>query len=185
MITSVTEARIGSVTVLTAVSNLSGTVYYHWYADGAYLGGGRGNTWSIALDAGETVRADCQDSNDPDYDAVAAAPAGWPARRSIFWTRPSDSDVSWYLIEEKKAAGAYAELARVPQRPNVWSHKVLSSRLDDLTEYTWRITAYDAAGNAGTAKVIGPELIVRTPEAPDFTAVFIPATTKVTIDLAA
>ena len=62
---------------------------------------------------------------------------------------------------------------------------MLTPRLDDLSTYTWRVIPVNTAGNDGTALTIGPELIVRTPDAPNIEIVFDSGTTRVTFSEAA
>ena len=90
--------------------------------------------------------------------------------------------MSYYRVEQKLGAGDWETLRIVPQVADQWAYSLLTDRLDDLSSYTWRVIPVDAAGNDGTAITIGAELIVRTPDAPDFTATFDSGTTKVTFD---
>ena len=79
--------------------------------------------------------------------------------------------------QQKKGAGDYATIATVTHDGS-WSYSLRTGRLDDLSEYTWRITPIDAVGNEGTPETIGPELIVRRPDPPEFELTFnTPATT--------
>ena len=185
-IASYSQSRVGDLTTITVVSDLlPAAVYYHWYVDGWYVGPSGGPAYSLHSQPGDQVRIVCQDTTDPDYDAAANTPAGWPARRTLWWVRATDLDLDYYRVEQKLGAGAFTTIGRVSPRPQDWSLSLLTPRLTDLGVYTWRITPVDKAGNEGTAITIGPETIVRTPEAPDFTVSFDPATTRVTFSAAA
>jgi len=112
---------------------------------------------------------------------VANQPTAWPARRTLPWARSVDSSTVSYKVYQKLGAGSFEEIDDVPAVPGQWWHSVLSPRLTDLSTYTWEIRPIDAAGNEGTALVLGPELIVRRPDSPDFTATYNSGPTTVTI----
>ena len=167
-ITAYTMTRFGTTTTVEVTSDLSGTIFYHWYADGAYLGMTTTPARTFALEYDEMIRVECQDTTDADYDPIANAPDGWPARRSIFWTRSTDTDAAGYRVEQKAGAGDWTEIGRIHQNATAWSFAVLSPRLTDLTVYQWRVVPMDAAGNDGTPITLDAETVVRTPDAPDF-----------------
>jgi len=179
-ITAYTLTRLGEVTTVTVTSDLAGTIYYHWYTDGCYVGGGQSASRSFYLGLSDQTRVEVVDTNDADFDPVAGAPAGWPARRTLWWVRSIEADVASYRVEQKLGAGDWSTLAIVHDRPEAWDYAVMTDRLDDLSDYTWRVVPVDAAGNDGTPFTIGPEQIVRTPDAPNFTITFDAGTTKVT-----
>jgi hypothetical protein len=179
-ITSYAQVRNGTETTITVVSDLVGTVYYHWYVDGALLASTTAPTWSILLEPGEQVRIEVLDTLDPDFDALAAAPIGYPSRRSLYWLRSIDADVVKYRVEQQQDAGAWSTIGTVPATVDAWTYSFLTPQLADMAEYTWRIIPVDAAGNDGTPVVIGPESFVRLPDAPDFAADFDPLTERVT-----
>lgn len=185
-ITSTTAVRVENVTTITVVSDLagSGTVYYHWYQDGAWLGRTTSPTRSIYLDAEAQARIEVIDTVDPDFDGAAAAPAGYPAVRTLWWTASLATDIDHYRVEQQEGAGGdWESIGVVHHVAGQWTYRQLSPRLTDLTEYTWRIVPVDRAGNDGTPTTIGPELVVRTPDAPDFDATFDPETLCVSFEL--
>lgn len=179
-ITAYSQQRFGDATVITVTSDLSGTIYYHWYADGVYVGRTLTSSRTFQCARGGQVRVDCLDTTDAGYDGAANAPDAWPARRTLWWVRSLDADVTEYLVEQKKGAGSWSTLGRVPAQSGRWTYSLLTDRLDDLAEYTWRVTPKDAAGRSGTALTIGPETIVRRPDAPSFSASYNESTQKVT-----
>lgn len=180
-ITAYSQVRSGNVTTVTVASSLTGTVYFNWYVDGAFVGTTTTPTMSFSLEPGDQVRIDVVDTNDQDLDPVANAPAGWPARRTVWWVRSIDADVVKYRVEQRKGAGAWSTIGVVQHDALTWSYSLMSPRLDDLSTYEWRVIPIDAAGNDGTASSIGPELIVRTPDAPRFSATFNAGPTTVTL----
>ena len=180
-ITGYSQVRSGNVTTVTATSDLTGTVYFNWYVDGAFVSVTTTPTMSFSLEPGEQVRIEALDTNDQDFDPVANAPAGWPARRTIWFVRSVDADVVKYRVEQRKGAGAYSNIGIVPQTDDGWFFSLVSPRLDDLSTYDWKVIPIDRAGNDGTAVSIGPELVVRTPDAPRFSATFNPGATTVTL----
>ena len=101
------------------------------------------------------------------------------ARRELWWTRSTESDVAFYRVKQQRAAAGLATIAE-PPATDEWSYRTTTPRLDDLTNYDWEILPVDAAGNEGTALVIQQEQVVRTPDAPDFTVSFDGGTTRVT-----
>ena len=162
-------------------SDLSGTVYFHWYAEGAWVGRTVEPSRAFAVAVGDQLRVEVIDTTDEDFDPVANAPEGYPARRTLWWTRSTDADVRSYKVEEKKDAGSFVEVGSVRQEGEDWTLQFLTGRLDDLADYTWRITPIDAAGNEGTALTIGPETIVRRPDSPSFAISYDGGTNRVTV----
>jgi hypothetical protein len=179
-ITSTTQVRTGNATQITVVSSLTGTIYYHWYQDGSYLGVSSTPTRTFVLVPGSQARFTILDTNDAAFDPVANAPEGYPATRSLVFTRSIDSDVSKYRIEQQRESDGWISLGIIFDDPRAWVYQLSTPTLDDLTNYGWRVIAIDTAGNDGTAVTLAAELIVRTPNAPDFTVTFDPGTTKVT-----
>ena len=178
----------GSMPRLGDESDIAATtvVYFHWYIDGVHIAETTSGRYSFYLPSGDQVRVEVLDTTDRDFDPVANAPAGYPARRELLWTRNTDARVSHYRIEQQKDGGAWTILARVREKIGVWEHRYRTARLTDLATYSWRIVPVDitsggtSAGNDGTVLTIGPEKIVRTPDAPNFTATLDDATQKVT-----
>ena len=188
MITGYQTTRYGLTTTVTVASDLvapaGGTVFYHWYRDGSYIGMTTVPTRSFVVEAGEQLRILVKDTLDAAYDGLGAAPAGYPARRTLTWIRSLGDDVAKYQITQaQRLGGEYGDpvaLATVHHETSVWDYDLLSSRLDDLYEHLWQAIPVDAAGNEGVALEIGEEKIVRTPDAPDFTVSFDEGTRKVT-----
>ena len=161
--------RFGELTVITPTSDLSGDVQFYWYLEGAYIGSTRG-AFSVLLEDGAQEKVEAVDSNSSSFDPLAAPPAGYPARRTLTWTRPPEADVSGYRVYQDKDSGGFSLVAELAQGADTWEHRYLTERLTDLSTYTWEIRPLDAAGNEGTALTIGPELVVRRPDAPAFLA---------------
>ena len=181
-ITALKAVRHGNTTRVTAVSDLAApgtTVFYHWYVDGRHVGVTGSSQRVFALEAGEQFQVDVIDTTDADYDGPGNAPTAWPARKRLWWIRSMSDDVDYYLVQQK-TDGDWYTIAKVQHDPRKWDYEILTPRLEDLAEHTWRITPYDRGGNAGTAKTIGPEKVVRTPDAPDYTISFDDGTTRVT-----
>jgi len=178
-ITSYTQQRLGNATVVTVVSDLGGTVYYHWYVDGALVASTEVPTWTFFCEANEQFRVEVNDTTDPDYDPVANAPAGYPPRRTLEWVRSLDATVDRYRVEQRLDAGSWTTVGLVPVDGTLWAYRFLTPRLTDLGSYEWRVVPVDAAGNDGTAIALDAETVVRTPDAPDFTATFDSGTTTV------
>lgn len=182
-ITAVSQVRQGNVITMTAVSDIS-PVEFHWYIDGAYYDSSRHGVHTFYLKTGDQGRIEVFDTN-PGVDPFLYTPTQKPARRSLCWIRSLGTAVAHYRVEQKKGAGSYSTVATVAHEEDRWSYSCLTERLDDLSEYTWRITPVDQAGNDGTAITVGPEMIVRTPNAPDFTVSFDGGTSRVTFTEAA
>lgn len=183
-ITSITQTRHGVQTIVTAASDLAGTVYLHWYLDGVLVASGTSTRRAFTVVAGDRIRVDVVDTTDPNFDPIANAPAGYAARRRLWWLTSLDADVLHYRVEQQKDGGTWSTVATVPHDGR-WAYTLVTARLVDLASYAWRIVPVDRAGNDGTILTIGPQTIVRTPDAPNFTATFDPATTKVTFASAA
>jgi len=206
MITNYETTRLGGATLVTVTSDLTGTVFFHWYLDGTHVDATTSPSRMFWQAGGDQVRVEVVDTLDPDFDYIAGAPAGWPARRTLWWvsaartglaamsldelallsldelaTSPlSSDDVAHYRIDQQRQAEGYEAMAIVHYVPGRWTYSHLTGRLDDLTEYTWRIVPVDQAGNDGAAFQIGPETIVRRPDSPDFTATLDEPSGKIT-----
>jgi len=163
-----------------ATSSLAGLIYYFWYIDGAFLARTTSNIYTFFIREGEQFRISVKDSNNSNYDYLTHAPVGYSARRTLFWTRCTDSDILKYNLEQNKAAGGWTDIGTVNDIPGQWSYMFVTERLDDLTSYQFRVLPVDQAGNEGTALTLTAETIVRTPDAPDYTVTFDPDTDKVT-----
>ena len=179
MITDIVQRRSLDTTVVTVTSSLTGVVFYHWYMDGAYLGATSDPSRSITLQRSEQVRLEILDTNDRDFDPVANAPAGHPARREIVWVRSIDPEVIRYRVDQQLDGGDWETIAYVHHEEARWTYSLLSPRLDDLSDYAWRVVPLDAAGNEGTAVAIDAEFIVRIPDAPNFTVTFVEGVNEV------
>ena len=129
---------------------------------------------------------DVVDSDDEDFDPEDPENAPRPStpRRSLTWIRSLSGDVSEYKIEQKKEAGDYSEIGR-PKEAGEWCYSFRTERLDDLSNYTWRITPVDTAGTEGTPIVVGPEWVVRRPDPPAFEIEFNAGAATITISEAA
>jgi len=186
-ITSETATRENNTTTVVVTSDLSAPVYFFWYVYGAYVGRTTVGRNGFALEQADQVRISVLDSNDPDFDAIANAPDGFPARRTLVWNRSIDADVAHYRIEQQREAEGYTEIGIVNADDTTWQYHYLTPRLDDLTNYDWKITPVDSLGVDGTPVAIGPELIVRNPDAVEFTvtAEYDGVGTKITFDEAA
>jgi hypothetical protein len=152
-------------------------LYYYWFIDGAYVGMTSEPNWTLALEPGEQVRVDCWITEDADYDPLAAPPAGWPSRRTLWWVRSLAADVDYYRVDQSVDGGAWSEVGRVAMERGAWEYSFFTGVLTDLSVYTWRVVPVDFRGVEGTALTFGPETIVRTPTAPDFTATLNETTT--------
>lgn len=168
-ITAYTAVPIEDAVRVEVTSDLAGTVRYHWYADGMYQGMTYEPWRLFRPEEGEQLRVEVLDTTDEDFDPLTNAPAGYPARRTLWWVRSLDADVEYYRIDQQQDGGAWAEVATVDAVAGQWDYQWTTARLDDLSDYAWRIVPVDAAGNDGTALAIAAERIVRTPDAPDFT----------------
>ena len=184
-ITGYVTSRSGNIITVMASSDLSGTIYYHWYLDGVLVASSQSATYSVYLPIGEQAILDVIDTNDADYDAVGNAPEGHPARRVLWWTRTLDPEAALYRIDQQKDGGAWTEVGSQPQDNSAWEYTFMTEKLTDLSTYSWRIVFVDAVGNDGYYLETLPEKIVRTPDAPDYTISFDAGTTKVTFAEAA
>jgi hypothetical protein len=180
-ITDYQQTRLGNVVTVTVTSDLSGVIYYHWYLDGLYVGVTEANEQSFYLDPDEQARVECVDTNSATFDPVANAPEGFPARRTLWWVRSLATDVEHYRVEQQaEGSQTWTTIGLVEHEADRWHYSLMTDRLDDLTTYTWRVVPVDTLGNDGTATTIGPEKIVRAPDAPDWTLSYDEGTDQVT-----
>jgi len=180
-ITKYEQMRTGIQTQVMVQSDLTGTVYYHWYLDGGYLGYTTTPYRSFTLPQDDQSEFAVVDTTDASFDPVANAPTHYTAKRPIWWVRSAATDVDYYRVDQKKGAGEWEQIGVVYEDATHWDYQVTTPRLDDLGTYTWRVVPVDTIGNEGTALTIGPELIVRTPDAPEVTITYDEGTDKVTI----
>lgn len=184
-ITSTSTVRQGNTTTVSATSNLSGTVYFHWYVDGEYVGAssatGGTSARSFIMGPGFQSQIDVLDTIDPDFDAYANAPTAYPARRTLQWVRCTDGpEVRHYRVEQLVDLGDWESIGIIQHDPSRWSYTFVVSGLVDLSTYSWRVIPVGANGNDGDMLILNEEEIVRTPDAPEFTATFTQATSRVT-----
>lgn len=182
--------RIGGITRVTVTSTLTPPVYYHWWLDGSWVAStGTDPTFTFSQEPGTQTRIEVLDTTDanetPEDLALSRGLVSWPGRRTLWWVRSTDTSVLSYRVEQNKASGGWVSLATIPRDGEAWSYAFVTDRLDDLTNYEWRVYPVDAAGNDGTVIALGIEKIVRWPDSPDFTATFDAGTTKVTFSAAA
>lgn len=183
-ITSTSTVRQGNTTTVSVTTGLSGLVYFHWYVDGEYVGssastGGRSSR-SFIVGPGFQSVVDVLDTNDRDFDPYANAPDSYPARRTLQWVRSTSSDVRHYRVEQLVDLGDWESIGVVQDDPARWSYTFVVSGLTDLSFYSWRVIPVGENGNDGDMLILNEEYIVRTPDAPDFTATFSAGTSKVT-----
>lgn len=180
MITAYVSRQIEQAITVEATSDLSGVVYFHWYVDGAYVRSGRSAVFAVQVAPDEQVEVTAVDTNDPDFDPIVNAPPGYPSRRTLRWIRSLAADVVGYRVDQRKDGGAWSEIGRVTQTPAAWVLSFLTPVLEDLATYEWAVYPLNEAGNVGTELAFDAELIVRRPDAPEFSIAFDEGTTRVT-----
>jgi len=105
-------------------------------------------------------------------------------RKTLWWVRSLAEDVDHYRVDQSIDGGVWHELTTLRVIDNQWDYQHTTAPLTDLATYIWRIVPVDTAGTDGTPIEIGPEKVVRTPDAPDFTINFDPATRRITFSAA-
>ena len=182
-ITDYQVTRFAEISLVTVTSDLGGTIYYHWYQDGKHVDATAWPFRAFWLPVGDSSRIEVVDTAEADFDWQAGAPDGYPARRTLWWTSAEwpdlEDDLDYYRVDQK-TDGDWEAIGTVHQSRFRWDYSLLTERLDDLTEHTWRIVPVDRAGNDGDPLEVGPEMVVRTPDAPRFEIAFDEGTTKVT-----
>ncbi len=173
------------MTEVSVTSDLAGTIFYHWYIDGTWIASTNSAVYAFRLPAGDEARIEAIDTNDAAFDPIANAPAGWPARKTLFWTASIFASIDRYRVDQQQDGGDWATIGYVDHIQGQWCYSLVTDRLVDLAEYAWRIYPVDVDGNAGTHVELAAEKIVRIPDGPDFEISFDAGTTKVTISAAA
>jgi hypothetical protein len=91
------------------------------------------------------------------------------ATKTLWFVRSLAAAVVAYRIDQQQDGGDWTEIATVWAVPDQWAYQFATAVLDDLSIYSWRVVALDAAGNACDEPLeLGPEKMVRTPDAPAF-----------------
>ena len=169
MITSYTVSRTGDTSIVRVSSSLTAPIWYWWFLDGAFVNVTRAAQYTFVLTPGEQATVECIDTSD---NVQPSAPAGYPATRTIRFVTSLADTIARYCVQQQKNGGAWETIGYVQDNPGGWSYSVQTDMLDDLATYAWRVIPIDTAGNQGTALALGSELIVRTPDAPDFSFTF-------------
>jgi len=192
--------RLGTLSQITATTQLGGLVYYTWYLDGRLVQKGTSNQLTVSLDSGVQGRIACYVSNSATYDP---APQSYPRTRTVRWLRSADDSTRKYRIDQAKADpdaitaaelvakstkdltawgtwDAWTEVATIDRDAEAWSYERDTAVLDDTSVYKWRAVPLDAVGNAGPATETSPIKSSRRPDAPDFAVTFDEGTTRVT-----
>jgi hypothetical protein len=197
-ITAASQVQVGNLTTVTVTSDLTPPIYYHWYEDGQWVASTQTPTYTFWIANDETLVVDVIDTEDVDFDYMAAQP-GYPARRTISWVRSPSADVAKYVISQSVDNGDWENVGEVQSVPGQWVYSFLTDRLTDLSAYEFRITPVDTAGNEGmwigagsNGQTGGGEdvpsdwwaaneiLVVRRPDAPNYTVAFNAGATTVT-----
>lgn len=175
-----TTTRTGNVLTVTAVTKLTGDLFYHWYIDGNYIDTTRANQKSFVVEALDQIQVEAIIVNHDGFDVIANAPAGYPARVTLHWVRSIDPNIKRYRIEQQKEAEGFAAIGVVTHADSTWYYTFLTPRLETHTNYDWQIVPVDLAGNDGTPLSIPQQKIVRTPDAPNFTIDYASGNQRVT-----
>jgi hypothetical protein len=184
--TPIVVNRLGAVSQVSAETSLGGG-QIHWYRDGQYVA--PGDVLSVQLDA--LSRVEHVASNDPLFDPLTVPQAaGALGTRTLFWVRSLDVEIDKYRIEQAQKApaagswGAWTPLAIFPDDPSKWSYQFTTAVLADLTDYRWQIVPIRKGSIDGDPLPLGPEFVLRTPDAPAYTISFNPVTGRITITAA-
>jgi hypothetical protein len=183
-----TVRRIGHLMQVAIVSNIHLSMgSFHWYRDGTYIGSTGIPSRTFRLEAGEQARIDVIASSDPGFDPQSQPEENQPSpRRILEWFRSLSSDAGNYIVEQATSEDGESwtsaeKIREIRHDGNRWGYRATTDILSDITHYRWTIIPVDVVGNEGTAgQTIGPEHIVRRPDAPDFTVSFDPGDSKVT-----
>lgn len=181
-ITSIVQQRQEGRTAVHATSDLPGSVYFHWYRDGTYVGMTRSNVQVFALRDGQRARIAVIDTDDPAFDPEASPPCQPGAFQLLQWRRSLDANVAYYCVSQQKDGADWETIGTVEheQEADPWSYSYVAGPLDDLSIYSWRVTPVDTDGKEGTPKDFVATKIVRVPDAPRFVVAYNEETAKVT-----
>jgi hypothetical protein len=173
--------RNGPVVCVTAASDLTGSVNYHWWIDGVYLGSGSAPSRDFYIMAGEQARIDVIYTTDADFDPNENRPDVPETRQRLQWTLGVDLQATIWRIDEQTDGETWNTIAKVAVRTGQWSYEYLTRRLTDLVTYTWRVVPIDECGNERTEVSLGSFICVRLPDMPETTMEFDGVTNRVTI----
>lgn len=175
--------RSGRSVSVTVIGDGTGTAstYYYWFRDGVFVGITATPRRTFQVRSGQQAVIEAVIRNDANVDPSTIGTVLPSGKVILEWVRSDGSDEVAYRIQQKQDAGAYATIARVPADGS-WSYRYETGKLDDLSQYTWKIIGIDAAGNVQASGVtVGPVTIVRRPDAPDCDFAYSSGTSKVTI----
>lgn len=181
---SLVATQRGRYVTVQAETAITEDVYFHWYLDGLYAGVTRTPHFGYLLPLDDSAFVQCLATLYPDFDPIAAAPAGYPSRGTLQWIRSSAMNIGYYRVDSATGAGVPAggdwkEIARFVADDR-WHYTYLTPSRSDLTWYWYRVVPVDTAGNDGTALTFGPFYVVRRPNPPDFATSYDAGTGRVT-----
>lgn len=159
-ITSLTSVQQGFQWLFQWVSDLSSPTYYVWL-NGEFLMETAETSVSLYIAPGDDLQLSVFD------DSAAVPPEHFPSRLTLRWVGRDGAQM--YRVEQ------YVDSAWVPRTLIPWRlsnvYRYTTARLDDVTEYQYRVLPLDAQGRSGTALNFTVEM-VRYPDPPTQTMDF-------------
>jgi hypothetical protein len=169
--------------IATAVSDLTGIVYFHWYLDGVYMGVSRSGVFEFSPPPGEQFLLRPIDTNNAAFDPITSGPGAPPQRMTLHWHPPADTDVDHYEVYEtlEDVAPVTTLVAKIPHDDGVWLYTYLSPRFRGAG-FSYEIRPVDRAGNVRDPGLVVLEFApsIQAPLAPNWTFTFDEGTTRVT-----
>lgn len=163
---------------VTVTSNLS-SGYYHWYADGAYMGCNEGQSRCFRIEPGRQMVVEVKPVRWSSYRGRDRDLPAYDGTLLIEWG-PS-TNATYYLAQYQPSGGSWTTFAKIHEDGR-WCYHARTPQLDDDTIYNLRVMPMDAADGAGTPLDLGSRRVVRFPDVIDADITFDDDTDKFTFD---
>lgn len=183
-ILTISVSQDGAVAIVTVTTNLTGTVYFHWYRNGRHVGVTPLAQKVFYAAKGDQLEIDCIATRYRSFDGWRHAPASYHGHRRLEWLRSADSDVRHYLVQYQQDGGDWTTFAKIAHKTGQWSYGAQTPLLDDGSTYGFRVVPVDTSSLEGTPLSLDTIGIVRRPDVTEYALSWSAGTGKVTFSAA-
>jgi len=182
---TVTLRRAGARALVSVTTNLSGSVYYHWYVNGRWIGvTQRPQHWFHVQDERRQIEIECVATKWSRFDHELHRPLQYHGHPLVSWIRSASTDVAHYLAQYRQDAGEWTTFQQVRHVAGRWQYRVTAPLLADGSAYEFRVVPVNTSAVAGTPIVLDTVTVVRTPPVTAYVCTYDEDTDRVTFDAA-